>query len=164
MGKGTVASRCSRLLIISDTHGLIRTEVAAIAPDYDYVLHAGDIGSLKCLEGLKTINPNLIAIAGNVDGYLITAGFPQQLEWEHGGYKFKIVHDINSLQEDGASNWDFVIFGHSHKPAEYISGKTHFINPGSVGPRRFRLPISYAAMEIDRSGYTLHFHELPHPK
>jgi hypothetical protein len=155
----------SRLLIISDTHGLIRPEVAEIAPHYDYVLHAGDIGNPATYDGLKAINPDLIAIAGNVDYALTAAGFPEQIEWRHKGYTFKIVHDVQSLQGEVASAWDFVIFGHSHKPAEYKSGKTHFINPGSVGPRRFRLPISYATMEIDaRTGYTLRFHEIPHHK
>jgi hypothetical protein len=154
----------SRILILSDTHGLIRPEIAEAAPGFDFVLHAGDIGSLECLEGLRAVNPNLIAVAGNVDGELIAAGFPEEVEWRQEGYTFKIVHDIHALRGDSAG-WDFVVFGHSHKPAEYRAGKTHFINPGSAGPRRFRLPISYATMELSaRTGYTLRFHEIPHRK
>ncbi|WP_035058411.1 metallophosphoesterase [Desulfuromonas sp. TF] len=152
----------SRILIISDTHGLIRPEIAEAAPGFDFVLHAGDIGSRECLEGLRAVNPNLVSVAGNVDWYLIAGGFPEQVEWRHEGYTFKIVHDLQTLKGDSLSGWDFVIFGHSHKPAEYRSGKTHFINPGSAGPRRFRLPISYATLELDaQGGHALRFHEIP---
>jgi putative phosphoesterase len=152
----------SRILILSDTHGLIRPEIAEIAPEFDHVLHAGDIGNSATYDRLKGLNPHLLAVAGNVDHDMISAGFPETLEWRHQGYAFKIVHDIASLGRGEAAGWDFIVFGHSHKPADYTSGKTHFINPGSVGPIRFRLPISYATMEIRaRSNYRIRFHEIP---
>jgi len=134
--------------VISDTHGLLRESVRKKLTPCDLIVHAGDIGGNNILQDLQKI-ARVIAVRGNVDrdyesGRLNSAEFV-----EIGGHNIYVLHNIGSLDLDPvAARLKAVLYGHSHRPSIGHRDNVLFLNPGSAGPRRFRLPISIAYIRI----------------
>src|SRR6478609_1572803 len=137
-----------RVGVISDTHGLLRPEAERALDGVGLILHAGDIGSAEILERLREIAP-VQAVRGNNDHGAWAAGVPEIATVEAAGRRIYVLHDRKQLDLDPrATGIDVVVSGHSHKPAiETIEGCL-YLNPGSVGPRRFSLPISVALLTL----------------
>lgn len=150
-----------RIGVVADTHGLVRPEVVEQLQGSHVILHAGDVGGPHVLHVLERIAP-VHAVRGNVDlpGYLTrargraafdpqwAADLPDRLRFTAGGVRVAMVHDIADVDGTG---WmcDVVVVGHSHVPrVEAVQGAL-VVNPGSCGPRRFRLPVSMAEMVIE---------------
>lgn len=128
--------------IISDTHGLLRPEALETLRGAEVILHAGDVGSEEVLEQLREIAP-VVAVRGNVDRSAWAGKLPATAAVEAGMQRIWILHDIASLDINPvAGGFGMVIYGHSHQPALQTKADVIYLNPGSAGPRRFRLPIS----------------------
>ncbi|SNS77420.1 hypothetical protein SAMN05421770_102268 [Granulicella rosea] len=141
-----------RIGVISDTHGLLRPEALAALAGVDHILHAGDVGDPKILDTLRGIAP-VTAISGNVDTYGPCAELPPTEVVELDGRVFYLVHSVRDLDVDPvAGGIDVVVSGHSHKPELEIRGSVLYLNPGSAGPRRFRLPVTIAIVESEPAG------------
>ena len=137
-----------RIGVISDTHGLLREEAVAALEGVDYILHAGDVGDPLILTELGKIAPTT-AIRGNIDRQGSCAELPPTESLELGGKLFYIVHSLQDLDIDPiAAQVDVLISGHSHKPSILYHGQVLYLNPGSAGPRRFKLPISLAFVDV----------------
>ncbi|MGL5348161.1 MAG: metallophosphoesterase family protein [Peptostreptococcaceae bacterium] len=134
--------------IISDTHGLLRDEVIKQLYDCNLIIHCGDIGKLDVIERLKQIS-TVEFIRGNIDKTIDINIAPKNKIIEIMNKRIYIVHNINELDIDLKSERiDIVMYGHSHKSYIGIDDDIMYINPGSVGPRRFKLPISMAKLVI----------------
>ena len=137
-----------RIAVLSDTHGLLRPEVVASVKGVDHILHAGDVGDPVILDALAAIAP-LTAIRGNVDTSGRCGQLPATEMVEIGGVTFYLVHSIADLDiSPTAAGVRVVVSGHSHKPLQETRNGVLYLNPGSVGPRRFRLPIAMAFLTI----------------
>lgn len=134
-----------QLGVISDTHGLLRPEALDALAGVDRILHAGDVGSPDILPRLAEIAP-VDAVCGNVDYGAWGEALPERLDLTLGGVGIHIVHIREMAEPNGA---DVVLFGHSHQPLIEQVGATLWFNPGSAGPRRFRLPISLGRLWIN---------------
>ena len=134
--------------LISDTHGLLRAEAIDALRGCDRILHAGDVGSPAILDQLRSLAP-VTAVQGNVDLGPWAEGLPVVEIVDVGGLLLGLVHDLASLRLDpAAAGLSAVISGHSHRPeADRVNGVL-YVNPGSAGPRRFRLPVSVARLLI----------------
>ena len=134
--------------LISDTHGLLRPEAIAALRGCDALVHAGDVGKPHVLEALRELAP-LTAIRGNVDTWA-SSDLPETAVLTIAGVRLYVIHDVRQLGVDPrAAGYDAVISGHSHVPkAERVDGVL-YLNPGSAGPKRFKLPIFIAKLHID---------------
>jgi uncharacterized protein len=146
--------------VISDTHGLLRGEVASRLGGCDRIVHAGDIGTLAVLTDLRQI-AEVLAVRGNVD----TGPWAKELKEEEfaevEGHRICVVHDLGTLSLDpAAAGVGIVIYGHSHKPAVDWNGGILYLNPGSAGPKRFHLPVSMALLHINAASITPELIEL----
>lgn len=137
-----------RIGVISDTHGLLRPQALAALQGSELILHAGDIGSAVVLEQLAAIAP-LAAIRGNNDTEAWALAVPETRTVEASGKRFYLLHDLKALAVDpAATGIDVVVAGHSHKPLAEMREGVLYLNPGSAGPRRWRLPITLARLRI----------------
>ena len=138
-----------RVGVISDTHGLLRPQAMAALGGSDYIVHGGDIGNADILAELAAIAP-LTVVRGNNDRGAWAQAVPHTARLQAGAVCIYALHEIASLDIDPqAAGVHIVIYGHSHKPLVQQRGPVLFLNPGSAGPRRFKLPISVARLEID---------------
>ena len=138
----------SRIGLISDTHGLLRQEALEALRASDRIVHAGDIGDPGILDALATIAP-VVAVRGNNDRDAWAARLPGVARMNVAGVRLLVVHDLAQLDRDpGADGADVVVSGHSHRPAIERRDGVLYVNPGSAGPRRFRLPVAVAMLEI----------------
>lgn len=145
--------------VISDTHGLLRPEAAAALAGCDAIVHAGDIGKPEVLRGLEALAP-LTAVRGNVDKWADTLPDTAVLEIE--GRLLYVIHDVNALDLDpAAAGFDAVISGHSHQPVVRQRDGVLYLNPGSAGPRRFRLPVTLAVLMVSARRLDPQIIELP---
>lgn len=136
-----------RVAVISDTHGLLRPEVLKVLGTCRAILHGGDMDTRETLERLRQVGPTY-AVRGNADGDW-ARDLPRELEVELFGFRFYMVHNKKHLPKD-LSGVDAVIWGHSHKPEEGRSpGGVWYLNPGSCGPKRFRLPVTMMVLTLD---------------
>lgn len=136
--------------VISDTHGLLRPEAVRALRGSEHIIHAGDIGSPEIIPAMQQIAP-VTAIRGNVDLDPWTRKFAETEVVELAGLSFYIIHDVNALDlNPRAAGFAAVISGHSHKPKQEMKDGVLYFNPGSAGPRRFRLPITIGRIEIVR--------------
>jgi putative phosphoesterase len=134
--------------IISDTHGLLRPEALAALRATNLIIHAGDIGSPEILEKLRKIAP-LFAVRGNIDRQPWADRLPASQTVLVGAHKFHVVHAISELAIDPVKAcMAAVIFGHSHKPSIERRAGVLYLNPGSAGPRRFKLPVCIARIQV----------------
>jgi hypothetical protein len=146
--------------LISDTHGLLRPAACEWLRGCDLIVHAGDIGSAAILEGLRQIAP-VTAVRGNNDNAAWAQHLPEVARVECGTLLICVVHDLATLAPDPrAAGIDVVIHGHSHRPQQQRRGGVLFLNPGSAGPRRFRLPISLARLNVGAGELRCEFVEL----
>jgi uncharacterized protein len=139
-----------RIGVISDTHGLLRPEALdalGALGGADHILHAGDVGDPAILDRLREIAP-VTAIRGNIDEGGACGDLPPVEVVELAGHTFYMLHDANRLDLDpAAAGFAAVISGHSHKPLIAWRGGVLFFNPGSAGPRRFKLPVTVGWIE-----------------
>jgi putative phosphoesterase len=134
--------------VISDTHGLLRPEALAALAGCDLIVHAGDVGRPEVIAGLEGIAP-VYAVRGNVDGPW-AEGLPGDRVVETAGVRLFVLHDVQRLAFDPAGGgFAAVIAGHSHKAARSLRGGVLYLNPGSAGPRRFRLPVTVARLRLE---------------
>lgn len=138
-----------KLGVISDTHRLLRPEALRALAGSDLIVHAGDVGAPEILTALEQIAP-VLAIRGNIDTAAWAQHLPEQREVQAEKVRIWMLHDLQQLALDpAAEGFGAVISGHSHQPKIHESGGVLFLNPGSAGPRRFRLPVTVARCEVD---------------
>jgi putative phosphoesterase len=134
--------------VISDTHGLLRPEAIEALRGSDYIIHAGDVGAPEILEKLSTIAP-VTAIRGNIDKGDWARGLPETQVIELGGVLIYVLHDLHQLDlKPKAAGFSVVVSGHSHVPKNEIHDGVLYFNPGSAGPRRFKLPVSIGRLFV----------------
>jgi hypothetical protein len=149
--------------IISDTHGLLRPEALTPFMGAERIVHAGDIGSPAVLEKLQTMAP-VLAVRGNNDKAPWSNELPETLLFEVRGHTIHVLHDVSQLDmSPKAAGVAVVISGHSHKPGIEEHEGVLFINPGSAGPRRFRLPIAVAKLYVTDDSVNAEIVELKIP-
>jgi putative phosphoesterase len=137
-----------RIGVISDTHGLLRPEALRALRGVDLIVHAGDVGNAEVLEALRAIAP-VVAVRGNNDRGAWARALRETETLAVGGARLYVIHDLKELALDPkTADVDVVIAGHSHQPAIARRGGVLFLNPGSAGPRRFRLPVAVARLDV----------------
>jgi putative phosphoesterase len=138
--------------VVSDTHGLFRPEVASALAGVERILHLGDVGKMAVIQELEKIAP-VTAVRGNVDREGSCGKLPETdvvLIAERYVY---MLHDLATLHLDpAAGKFAAVLFGHSHVPNFYRRKGVLYFNPGSCGPRRFRLPVSVGLLTVSADG------------
>ena len=145
--------------VVSDTHGLLRPEVAAVLEGCAVILHGGDIGGQDILDALGELAP-VYPVRGNNDWGPWGESIPLTRELELGGLRICMAHMKRDLPGD-LTSYDLVITGHTHKYAESRQGKTLLLNPGSCGPRRFGQPITFALLEVTEKGIAVQKADIP---
>lgn len=137
--------------VISDTHGLLRPEALKALRGSQHILHVGDVGDSEILDKLATIAP-VTAVRGNVDKAAWARKLPETEVLEIGGISIYVLHDIAQLDlKPEAAGFKAVIYGHSHVPKQETRSGVLYFNPGSAGPRRFKLPICVGRLVVERS-------------
>jgi len=135
--------------IISDTHGLLRPEAVAALRGAEHIIHAGDVGAPEVLAALAEIAP-VTAVRGNNDRGPWAGQIPATAVFEADGVSIYVLHDVKELDLDpAAAGFGVVVAGHSHHPSQDERDGVLFFNPGSAGPRRFRLPICVGRLHIE---------------
>jgi putative phosphoesterase len=137
--------------LISDTHGLLREQALEALKSYKLILHAGDVGPRSVLKRLETI-ASVVAVRGNTDCELSCLP-PTELLSVNGRLVY-MLHDLHMLDLDpAAAGISMVVSGHSHQPSITACKEVLYVNPGSIGPKRFNLPISFAKVDCAQSGF-----------
>ena len=150
-----------RIGLISDTHGLLRPEALTALADSDLLIHAGDIGKPEVVAALKKIAP-LVAIKGNNDTDSWARHLPETKKITLGALKLYVIHNVKELSFDPAARgFRVVISGHSHKPMIQTKDNVLFVNPGSAGPQRFKLPICVGKLLVQGETVDAEIIELP---
>jgi putative phosphoesterase len=138
-----------RVGLLSDTHGLLRAEARAFLTGCDYIIHGGDVGTAAILEDLEALAP-LIAVRGNNDDEPWADNLRETELIRLGGVFVYVIHDLAKLNVDPtALGIRAVICGHSHKPLIDERAGILYINPGSCGPKRFKLPVSVGELLVE---------------
>jgi putative phosphoesterase len=136
--------------VISDTHGLLRPAALEALGGADHIIHAGDIGNTAILEALRQVAP-VTAVRGNVDRGALARRLPASAVLDLAGARIFVVHNLAHLDfEPSAAGFLVVVSGHSHAPRIEEYRGVLFLNPGSAGPRRFRLPVAVAFLFLGR--------------
>jgi uncharacterized protein len=134
--------------LISDTHGLLRPEAVRALAGVARIIHAGDVGGREVIDGLRAIAP-VDAVRGNNDRDGWGRSLPLRLSLDVAGVRVLVLHDLNDLDRTAQiDEYRVVVAGHSHKPAVVERDGVLFVNPGSAGPRRFKLPVSIGYLTI----------------
>src|SRR5579863_8467012 len=134
--------------VISDTHGLLRPEALEALRGSQHIVHAGDVGDPEILDQLAGIAP-LTVIRGNVDKGAWARKLPETEVVEVGGISIYVLHDLGALDlKPDVAGFQVVIYGHSHIPEQETRNGVLYFNPGSAGPRRFRLPVTVGKLTI----------------
>jgi len=140
--------RIIRIGVISDTHGLLRPEALAGLRRSDYIIHAGDIGDPEILEKLAEIAP-VTAVRGNLDRGAWAWKIPPTNVLQAGDVSIYVLHNLQELDlKPEVARFSVVISGHSHVPKQEMKNGVLYFNPGSAGPRRFRLPVSMGRLVV----------------
>jgi uncharacterized protein len=151
-------SDVKRMVILSDTHGLIRTGVEPELAGADLILHAGDVGSSEVLAWLGRFAPT-IAVCGNVDNHQL--GLPETEIISVNGELVYLLHQLERLDlNPRTAGLRLVVSGHSHKASITQTNEVCFCNPGSIGPRRFGLPITLVGFSLGAETWTGRLREL----
>lgn len=146
--------------ILSDTHGLLRPEAVARLDGVDHILHAGDIGRPEVIEALRRLAP-VTAVRGNVDREPWAAAYPKTARLTLAGRTILLLHDRATLALDpAAAGIEIVVSGHSHQPKVETRDGVLYLNPGSAGPRRFRLPVALATLDLAGKPLRPRLHDL----
>jgi len=137
--------------VISDTHGLLRPQAVEALYGVTHILHAGDVGTLEVLEQLRKIAP-VTVVRGNVDRGAWAQAIPLHEVTQIEGASIFMLHILAELDwKPEAAGFAAVIYGHSHKPASEVRNGVLFFNPGSAGPRRFKLPVTVGKLIVEGS-------------
>jgi putative phosphoesterase len=145
--------------LVSDSHGLLRQSVVTALRGVELILHAGDIGKSAVLDGLRVVAP-VIAVRGNVDRNF--AFLPNTELVSINGRLIHLLHDLSALDFNPVSSRvAAVVAGHSHQPRMHKKGGVWYINPGSIGPRRFKLPIALVKLQFEAGVFVPELIELP---
>jgi putative phosphoesterase len=137
-----------RIGLISDTHGLVRPEALKALEGVELIVHAGDIGKPEVLDRLQAIAP-LAAIKGNNDTAPWARRIPEILDLHVKDRTLRVIHNVRDSDPNlRAAGIDVVISGHSHKPSVQTRDNVLFVNPGSAGPRRFKLPVTIGLLDL----------------
>ncbi len=145
-----------RIGLVSDTHGLLRSETLKYLAGSDRIIHAGDIGDPAILEALRGIAP-VTAVRGNNDRGPWARRLRHSEVLEVGEVRIGVVHDVHEFAGDGCR---VVVSGHSHKPKVERKDGILYVNPGSAGPRRFSLPVAAGELRISGSSVRARIKEL----
>ncbi len=147
--------------LISDTHGLLREEALIALRGSDLIVHAGDVGDTKILPRLRKLAP-VVAVRGNVDTEAwARRELPETAVAQAGEISIYVLHDVHALDLDPvAAGFQIVVSGHSHKYLRNEKNGVLYINPGSAGPRRFKLPITIARLDLGTTPWRLEFVDL----
>lgn len=138
----------------------MRPEALAALAGCDLIIHAGDVGNAGVLQQLHTVGP-VVAIRGNVDIGPWTAELPAKMIVEAGSTLLYVLHDVQELDLDPvAAGFHLIVSGHSHKPGHYERSGICYVNPGSAGPRRFRLPVTVARLQLSGASRDIEFIDL----
>lgn len=138
-----------RIGLLSDTHGLLRPEALDFLRGSDHIVHGGDICDPAILEQLAALAP-LTAVRGNNDHGPWAERLPETALVQIGALRLCAIHDLSQLALDlVAADVQVVVSGHSHKPLAETRGGVLYVNPGSCGPRRFKLPIAVAELQVE---------------
>jgi putative phosphoesterase len=149
-----------RVGLISDTHGLLRPEAKAFLEGCDYIVHGGDIGHPSILEELAKLAP-VTAVRGNNDMGLWAEPLRETEFLRVGEVFVYAIHDLAQLDiEPNAAGVRVVVSGHSHKPLVEERNGVLYVNPGSAGPRRFKLPIGAGELLVNGSSVSARIVEL----
>lgn len=134
--------------VISDTHGLVRSEALLALQGCNLILHAGDIGKPEVLLALRRIAP-VVAVRGNVDRGAWAEALPDRETVHVAQFSLYLLHNRNELELDpAAAGYAAVVSGHSHRPGIEWKNGVLYLNPGSAGPRRFRLPVAVGRLVL----------------
>jgi uncharacterized protein len=134
--------------LISDTHGLLRSQALAALRGVSHIFHAGDIGSPEILSELAALAP-VTAVRGNVDYEDWAMKLPAQVSAAFAGHKIHLLHNIGELpSEPQIEGVSIVVYGHTHKPLAEKRDGVLYVNPGSAGPKRFSLPVSVGFLRL----------------
>ncbi len=137
--------------IVSDTHGLLRPKALDELKETDIIIHAGDVGSIDVLNNFKRIS-KFYAVKGNCDRGELAKILPETQMFEFENKIFYVIHDLKTMNIDPkAADISFVISGHTHKSSLIKKENVYYFNPGSIGPRRFDLPITLGKIYIDNN-------------
>jgi len=138
--------------VISDTHGLLRTEAVEALRGSEHIIHAGDVGAPEILDQLQEIAP-VTAVRGNVDTGAWARELPETEVVEFGDISIYLMHDLAKLNlKPAAAGFNAVIYGHSHVPKKEERDGVLYFNPGSAGPKRFKLPVTVGKLFLDKQG------------
>jgi putative phosphoesterase len=138
--------------VISDTHGLLRPEVAPALHGVEMILHLGDVGKISILKELEKIAP-VTAIRGNVDTDGACAKLPETEVVLAERRYIHMLHDLKALHLDpAAAKFAAVLYGHTHVPNFHRKKDVLYFNPGSCGPRRFDLPVTVGLLTVGADG------------
>ncbi len=141
-----------RIGVVSDTHGLLRPEVAPALAGVERILHLGDVGKPEILKELDKIAP-VTAVRGNIDTGGPCSHLPETEVVMLGDRYLYLLHDLGALHLDpAAGKFAAVLFGHSHVPNFYRKKGVLYFNPGSCGPRRFELPVTLGILTAEEDG------------
>ena len=147
--------------VISDTHNLLRPEAVARLRGCDLIIHAGDIGRAEVIAELEKLAP-VRAIRGNIDTGEWAAAYPDEDVIEIEGHRLYVLHNVREIAFDPrAAGFEVVISGHSHQPRRERVDGVLYLNPGSAGPRRFKLPIALAKLTLTDETISAVIEELP---
>ncbi|MHB8812008.1 MAG: metallophosphoesterase family protein [Steroidobacteraceae bacterium] len=153
-----------RIGVISDTHGLLRPEAVRALSGVAQIIHAGDVGGPEVFEGLRSIAP-IHAVRGNNDRDAWSGSLPLRLSLDVAGVRILVLHDLNELDaESETGGYRVVVAGHSHKPAVVERDGILFVNPGSAGPRRFRLPVTIGYITLAKGAARAEIRNLELPR
>jgi putative phosphoesterase len=134
--------------VISDTHGLVRPGALEALKGSGLIIHAGDVGGPEVLEELGRV-ARVVAVRGNNDRGAWAEALAEYEALEVNGTFLYVLHDLKELDiAPGAAGFRVVISGHSHKPLVEERRGVLYLNPGSAGPRRFKLPVSVARLNL----------------
>lgn len=135
--------------VISDTHGLLRKEALEALRGCEHIIHAGDVGNPEILDKLRAIAP-VTAVRGNVDGADWAQKIPKSDLLEIDGVSIYVLHIREALDlNPKAAGISAVIYGHSHVPSQETKAGVLYFNPGSAGPRRFKLPVTVGRLFVE---------------
>lgn len=149
-----------RIGVISDTHGLLRPEAEAALQGVDLILHAGDVGRPEIVDQLKTIAP-VFAVRGNVDTEKWALELPETSVVEADGVCLYLIHNLRQLDlSPKGAGIDIVINGHTHQAEQWERDGVLYLNPGSAGPRRFKLPVTTAVIDLGTDPWKVEILEL----
>lgn len=137
-----------KLGLISDTHGLLRDRAVTALRGSDLIIHAGDTGKPEILDTLRSLAP-LLAVRGNIDTGPWADALPLTAEAQIGLARISVIHNVRDLLPSRLPpGCNLVISGHSHKPSSFLRDGVLYLNPGAAGPRRFRLPVTVATVDL----------------